>query len=467
LKKQNLLFFINNIFYTAYKSIFICLIIFPVAYAEDKPKDLMMIYQEALKNDALLSSARIQNKATKELIDQGISLFLPNINLNAGYDDNRNKRKILTSGIDNDLLSGKSADFESYDYGVTITQPIFNYANYSQYKQNIIQTNISDKQLILSQQELIFRVAKVYFEALMARDKINLFQSQKAEIQAQLSEAEVRFEMGLISITDINEAKTKAALINVEQINAIQELKIKKREIESITNSFPGKLKPLNHLITFIEIDNLVDEWIAMGLENNLELQIKNDEVLIADREIDIRKGNRYPRIDAIASRSRGWDKGGYPYGTTKNKGTRSFSDTIGLEINIPIYSGGYKSSRVREGELLKLKLKEDLKYLKRKVELKVRENYLNLQSNFSEIEAYQQALISSKTTLESNSLGFQVGLRNSIDVLIAQQVYFDVEKDMLEARYNYLMNLIRLKMSVGMLTRNDLDEINNYLVIK
>ena len=208
----------------------------------------------------------------------------------------------------------------------------------------------------------------------------------------------------------------------------------------------------------------MVDEWIIMAIENNLELKVKNDEVLIAEREIDIRKGNRYPRIDAIASRSRDWSKGGYPYGTTKNKGVRSFSDTIGLEINIPIFSGGYASSRVREGELLKLKLREDYKYLKRQVELEVRENYLNLQANFLQIEAYNQALIASKTTLESTNLGFQVGLRNSIDVLGAQQVYFDAEKDMLEARYNYLTNLLILKKSVGMLTINDLVKINNYL---
>ena len=202
-------------------------------YANEK-KDLLTVYEEAVINDALLSSARIQNQASQELIDQGLSLFLPNINMSASYDQNDNKRKILTSGINNDLLSGTSANFESYDYGITITQPIFNYASYAKYKQNIIQSSLSHKQLIKAQQNLIFRVSNLYFETLMAMDKIKLLQAQYSAIKGQLSEAEARFDMGLISITDINEAKTKEALLKIDKIDAVQELKIKKREIESI-----------------------------------------------------------------------------------------------------------------------------------------------------------------------------------------------------------------------------------------
>ena len=435
-------------------------------YADEK-KDLLTVYEEAVLNDALLSSARIQNQSMKELIDQGLSLFLPNINIDASYGQNDNKRKILTSGINNDLLSGTSANYESYDYGVTITQPIFNYASYAKYKQNLIQSSLSDKQLIKAQQNLIFRVSNVYFETLMAMDEIKLLQAQYSAIKAQLAEAEARFELGLISITDVNEAKTKEALLKIDKIDAIQKLKIKKRQIESITGILPGRLKPLNSVMIFTKLENQAEEWVSMALENSLEIQIKKDEVQIADREIDIRSGDRYPTIDAMARRSRDWDKGGYPYGSVANKGVRSFSDTIGLEVNIPIYSGGYASSRVREGRLLKLKIKEDGEYLRRQIELEVRENYLNLQSNFAEINAYQQALLSAEITLDSTNLGFQVGLRNSVDVLRAQQVFFDAEKEMLKARYNYLINQVKLKQSVGMLSKTDIVNINKYLIVE
>ena len=460
MKNKTLLVNFNCLYFLGF------LILSSSIYADEK-KDLLTVYEEAVLNDAQLSSARIQNQSMKELIDQGLSLFLPNINIDASYGQNDNKRKILTSGINNDLLSGTSANYESYDYGVTITQPIFNYASYAKYKQNLIQSSLSDKQLIKAQQNLIFRVSNVYFETLMAMDEIKLLQAQYSAIKAQLAEAEARFELGLISITDVNEAKTKEALLKIDKIDAIQKLKIKKRQIESITGILPGRLKPLNSVMTFTKLENQAEEWVSMALENSLEIQIKKDEVQIADREIDIRSGDRYPTIDAMARRSRDWDKGGYPYGSVANKGVRSFSDTIGLEVNIPIYSGGYASSRVREGRLLKLKIKEDGEYLRRQIELEVRENYLNLQSNFAEINAYQQALLSAEITLDSTNLGFQVGLRNSVDVLRAQQVFFDAEKEMLKARYNYLINQVKLKQSVGMLSKTDIVNINKYLIVE
>ena len=229
----------------------------------------------------------------------------------------------------------------------------------------------------------------------------------------------------------------------------------------------PGKLNKLNPVITFTEVENKAEEWIDIALENNLDLQIRRDEVKIADREIDIRTGDRLPTIDAFASRSRNWNSGGYPYGTTKNQGGKDFSDAIGVEINIPIYEGGFRSSRVREGKLLKLKLQEDEEYLERQVKLAVRENFLNLQTNFAEIVAYDVALKSAKLTLDSTNLGFKAGLRDSIDVLRAQQVYFDAEKDILDNKYDYLMNLINLKFSVGMLTKQDIIEINKYLILE
>ena len=438
----------------------------PTLHAQETT-DLLSLYQEALRNDSLLSSAQFQNEATQELIKQGKSLFLPSITVDASFDKRDKERKFLTSSLpSNDLLSGKKTNYNTYDYGVTVKQPLFNYSAYAQYKKILTQIDLSDKQLIKTQQDLIFRISRIYFETLLAKDQVDLFQYQRASIQEQLSKAEVQFEAGLISVTDINEAKTKKALIEAQQIGAIQKLKIKKREIQLITGKLPGKLTPLNPVITFTEVDNLADNWILIAQENNLELQIKKDELKIAEREIDSRRSDHYPTIDAIANRSRNWDKGGYPYGAIKNEGMRSYSDTIGVEISIPIFSGGMTSSKVREAVLLKSKLEEDVEYLRRGVELKVRDYYLSLQTNFSEISAYQQAMEAATLQLESTKLGFQEGLRNSVEVLDSQQILFNAKLNILESRYNYIMNLINLKLSSGMLSIEDLDEINKYLIV-
>ena len=459
-----------NFMLTLYVKIRLLVFLFCISFSSfisaEKTSDLLSLYNEELRHDALLSAATIQNQATQELIDQGLSLLLPNISASGSYSDLDNSRKFNTP-ISNVLLAGTKADYQNYEYGVVVRQPIFNYASYNRYKQNLVQTSLSDKQLLWSRQDLIYRVVKLYFETLQASDEIDLLQAQRKEILAQLAEAEAMFKAGLVSITDVNETKTKAALIEVEQLNAVQLFKIKKREFETITGSLPGKLNKLNPVITFTEVENKAEEWIDIALENNLDLQIRRDEVKIADREIDIRTGDRLPTIDAFASRSRNWNSGGYPYGTTKNQGGKDFSDAIGVEINIPIYEGGFRSSRIREGKLLKLKLQEDEEYLERQVKLEVRENFLHLQTNFAEIVAYDVALKSAKLTLDSTNLGFKAGLRDSIDVLRAQQVYFDAEKDILDNKYDYLMNLINLKFSVGMLTKQDIIEINKYLILE
>jgi TolC family type I secretion outer membrane protein len=437
----------------------------PISHAEETI-DLISLYHEALRNDSLLSSARFQNKAAQELVKQGKSLFLPSITMNASFDKQNKERKFLTPSLpSNDLLSGKKTNYKKYDYGVTLKQPLFNYSAYAEYKKILAQTSLSDKQLIKTQQDLIFRISKAYFETLLAKDQVNLFQHQRAAIQEQLSKAEAQFDVGLISVTDVNEAKTKKALIEAQQISAVQKLKIKKREIQIITGKLPGKLTPLNPVITFTEIDNLANDWIRIAQENNLELQIKKDEIKVSESEIDSRRSGHYPTIDAIASRSRNWDKGGYPYGATKNEGMRSYSDAIGVEISIPIFSGGMTSSRVREAILLKNKLEEDENYLRKGIELKVRDYYLSLQTNFAEIRAYQQAMKAAALQLESTQLGFQEGLRNSVEVLDAQQILFNAKLNILESRYNYIMNFINLKLSVGMLSIADLDEINQYLM--
>ncbi len=432
-------------------------------YAQET--DLIAIYEKALAHDALLASIRFENEATQELISQGRSLFLPNITATLDYDDNNNERKILTPSISsNVLLSGNQAKYHSYDYGITITQPLFNYGAFQQYKQILSQTSLSEKKLLQAQQDLIYRVALIYFETLMARDEVGLLQAQKASINEQLIESEARYDVGLISITDVNESKTKAAMIDAQIIAAIQRLKIKNRQIESLTGELPDKIKGINSRVSFVAVTDMMEDWISLAIENNLELKIIEDEIKIADTEIDVRRSNHYPTIDATASRSRNWDKGGYPYGALANEGVRSFSDVLGVTINIPIFSGGYTSSRVREAQKLKLKTAEDAEYLKRQVELKVREHYLNLEANFAEIEAYQQALNSATLQVESTQLAFQEGLRNSVEVLISQQILFNAQRDLLKSRYNYLMNIINLKLSVGILAQQDLEEINRYL---
>lgn len=454
--KQIFILRLNNLF-----TLLLLFFYFSQASADDK--DLFELYLQALQNDPVLSSEKFQNEAVKELINQGRSLFLPTVTASMNYDNRNQERKFLNTdtALGNSLFTrGTKADYDAYGYNVVIRQPLFNYSAYSSYKQILAQTSLADKKYHLVQQDLMMRVSELYFESLLAKDKVDLIQTQRRAIQEQLREAEIKFEAGLISITDINEAKTKKDLMEVDLLNAVKELKIKKREIEAITGELPGTLKPLMNLISFEKMDNLPEEWVDIAMQNSVAILIKDAEVEVARKEIDVRKGDQYPTIDALASRRRTWDKDGYAFGL------RNYSDTIGVEINIPIFSGGFTSSRIKEAELLKEKSIQEAEALKRQVELQVREAYLNLQTNLSAIDAYQQALKSSELQLKSTQVGFREGLRNSVEVLNAQQMLFSAKYDLLSSRYNYLKNLLNLKHTVGTLSIKDLEEINKYLTV-
>ena len=154
--------------------VFLFCISFSSLISAEKTSDLLSLYNEALRHDALLSAATLQNKATQELIDQGLSLLLPNISAQGSYTDLDNSRKFNTP-ISNELLSGDKEDYQNYEYGVVVRQPVFNYSSYSRYKQNLIQTSLSDKQLLWATQDLIYRVVKLYFETLQASDRLIYF----------------------------------------------------------------------------------------------------------------------------------------------------------------------------------------------------------------------------------------------------------------------------------------------------
>jgi outer membrane protein len=447
---------LNSYVYT----IFLCLI---SSNLWSEETDLFELYLEALQNDPILSSEKYQNQAVKELINQGRALFLPSVSATVNYDDRNQARKFLNTdaSLGSSLFTrGTKADYDAYGYNVVIRQPLFNYQAFYSYKKILAQTSLSDKKFHLVQQDLMMRISELYFDVLLANDKVELIQSQRLAIQEQLREAEIKFNAGLISITDINEAKTKNDLMEVDLLNAVKELKIKKREIQSITGSLPGRLKPLTETFAFEQMDNLPEEWIEIALQNSVAILIKDSEVDIAKKEIEVRKGEHYPTIDALAARRRTWDKGGYAFGL------RNYTDSIGVEVNIPIFSGGLTSSKVREAELLKNMASEESEALRRQVELEVREAYLDLQTNLSEISAYQQALKSSNIQLKSTQLGFEEGLRNSVEVLNAQQMLFSASYDLRASRYNYLRNLLNLKHTVGTLSVKDIEEINKFLVI-
>ena len=290
-------FKITNSFNQKYfivKFAFIALLVISFSFAaEDKETslDLITVFNLAEKNDPGLSSARYENQAAQELTAQGKALFLPTIVVNANTNQN-NVNRVSDTPFDSSLsyLGSQKTRYQSYGYGVLLKQPIINYENYIQYQQNILKLSLSDKQLLQNKQELIYRISQIYFDILLVKKQIDLHESQKKAIQQQLLLAEAKFNAGLVSVADTNEAKTKLALIEAQIIGIYQKLNIKKREMQSIIGNFSFDIKNLRTDIHFVKTNDTIEKWESLALINNLQIQVKQYEFQLAQNDIELKK---------------------------------------------------------------------------------------------------------------------------------------------------------------------------------
>jgi outer membrane protein len=420
-----------------------------------QPLKLMDVYQQALAHDASLASALSANRAAQEIIEQGKALYRPTVNFNAETNALKSSFHYLSTS------STDRSQFENYRYGVDARQPIFRQQNLIQIDQAGTQVSIADKQLNVAQQALMLRTTQAYFDVLMAQDRIDLIVAQKTAIAAQLAQAQANFELGSATITDANEAQARFDLAAAQEIAALNEFEIAKHAVQAITGQLPQRLASVKPQLKANEIGLSMATWQELAMLNNLNIQIQQDTAKLAEQEIARNQAGHLPTLDAVASYTNS-----YANGTVSRFGAGNELQvgSIGLQLQIPLYEGGAVSSRVRQAVLNKQKALDDLDLVRRQTELDTQRAYLNLSSSIAQLKAFDQAILSSQSQLDATQLGYQVGVRTSVDVLNAQQQLFSAKRDALQARYNYLTNIIRLKTATGIVAAADLVDINQQL---
>ena len=420
-----------------------------------QPLSLMDVYQQALAHDASLASALSANRAAQEIIEQGKALYRPTVNFNA--DTNTLQSNIHYLGTP----GNNKSSFDNYRYGVDARQPIFRKQNLIQIEQAATQVSQADKQLNLAQQALMLRTTQAYFDVLMAQDKIELIGAQKAAIASQLAQAQVNFDLGSATITDANEAQARYDLTLAQEIAALNEFAIAKHAVQAITGQLPQRLASVKPQLKPNEMGLSMATWQELALLNNLNIQIQQDAAKLAEQDIARNQAGHLPTLDAVASYTDSYANGSVSRFATGNE---LQVGSIGLQLQIPLYEGGATSSRVRQAVLNKQKAQDDLDLVRRQTELDTQRAYLNLSSSIAQLKALDQAVISSQSQLDATQLGYQVGVRTSVDVLNAQQQLYSAKRDALQARYNYLTNIIRLKTAAGIVAAADLVDINQQL---
>ena len=424
----------------------------------EKQQSLVDIYHQALAHDPTLASALSANKAAQEIIEQGKALYLPTVNFNASANTTQSDIRYLNS-----KTPPGTSGYENYKVGIEARQPIYRKQNLVQMDQSYTQVSLADKQYHLSQQDLILRATQAYFDVLIAQDKIDLIKAQNMAIISQLEQAKATFEVGTSTITDVNEAQAKYDLIVAQEIGAVNEYEIAKHSVEAITGELPAKLATVKPNVQVNSLSQNMQEWQQVAVQNNLNIQIQQDNLRLAEQEVQRTEAGHLPTLDAVASVTESYSNGS---ASVFSSGNDLKNATIGVELQIPLYAGGAISSKARQALLNKQKALDDVEIARRKVDLETQRAYLNLNTSIAQVKALEQALTSAKSQLDSTKLGFEVGVRTTVDVLNAQQQYYSAKRDLLQARYSYLVNIIRLKAATGLVSEPDVEDINQQLVI-
>jgi outer membrane protein len=418
-------------------------------------EDLLDIYQLAAREDAQLQAAQADFEATGEFRPQAVSALLPQVNLSGQYA----RQELDSTRTLDGVVDTRSGSFTTEGYTLRLDQIIYDHSLVVQLRQADSSIAQARAELHVITQALVLRVSEAYFNVLAAQDNLDFAIAEKEAIGRQLEQARERFEVGMIAITDVKEAQAAYDLALAQQVGAENQLAVSREALQVITGQLPGGLRKLRAripLLTPVPAD--VDQWVATAIKRNLRLIAAQFATETASLEVDRRRAGHYPTLGLFAEKAEN-DSGGGVFGATETD-----DEIIGLQLNIPIFSGGFVTSSTREASYL-FEQAQDLQELQRREAVRqTRASYLNVIAGISRVQALRQALESNRAAAAAAQAGFEVGTRTSVDVLLALRETFRTQRDLSRARYNYLLNTLRLKQAAGTLTGDDLVKLNAWL---
>jgi outer membrane protein len=420
-------------------------------------EDLLQVFRDARSYDAQYGAARYALQAGLEKLPQGRSLILPTFGLTSSI----TRTNLDIEGRGSNPAVSTTRTFNTGTYQLTLSQPIYRPQNWVQYDQAEYQVRQAEAVFGQAAQDLVVRSAQAYFDVLSAQDTLGLVRAQKAAISEQLAQAKRNFEVGTATITDTHEAQARYDLSAAQEISALNDLEVKQRTLQQVTGKAYDKLKPLRSDVKLAPPNpNNMQNWVEIAEKQSFPVLIQEAASEIAGLEIKRTRAVNYPTVDLVANVGQTNQTGS----TIAATGSLATPTAIGLQVAVPLYQGGFISSREREAAANFEKSKQDLENARRSSALSSRQSYLGVINGIAQISALEAALVSSQSALDSNKLGYEVGVRINIDVLNAQQQVFSTRRDLATARYNTITNYLRLKAAAGSLKEEDLDEVNKAL---
>jgi outer membrane protein len=416
--------------------------------------DLEQVYRDALSYDAALASARASLEAGREKLPQGRAGLLPSLNLtgNSSWNDVDLKHYDVTRG------------YNSNGWQVQLTQPLFRWQNWVQYKQGEMQVALAEAQYQLARQDLTLRAAQAYFDVLVAQDVLAAASALHEANTQQLALAKKSFEVGTVTVTDVHEAQSRADLSSAQVIAAESDLAVKRHALLVLTGKEPDALKGLRKGVALSRPEPAdIQAWVNSAENGSYTVQAAQVAQEISQREVERNRAGHLPTVDLVAS-----------YGNTASSTaplsaltpirTSTDSTVVGVQLALPLFQGGSVSSRVREASALRDKAAADLDNARRTAAQNARQAYLGVTSGLAQVKAFEAAQVSSRSALDANKLGYEVGVRINIDVLNAQSQLYDTLQKLSKARYDTLLAQLKLKAAAGTLGDEDIKAINGLL---
>jgi len=427
---------------------------------------LLEIYQQALQGDPQIHEAEARRLASLEAMPQARGVLMPQIRATGSWDDTN------ISGSSFSIIDQAKRTFDqdstNTNWGVSLRQSVFRW-------DQIVNLRRADKTVAkaeavreAAQQDLIVRVAQRYFDVLAAEDRLTSRQANGEAIARQLEQAKQRFDVGLIAITDVQESQAAYDQSAADVISSKRALATAREFMREITGQYVAKLDaPGEDFPLLNPIPNNEESWVNLSLGQNLNLIASRLDEKLARDEISFRRNGYYPSLDLIVSTSKSTSEG--DVFVTPGNGMSFFDDTntrdqISLQLTVPLFTGGYNSSRVREAVYLHRASREQLQRVTRETERQARDAYLGVNSEMSRVRALDQAVTSSQTALQATQAGYEVGTRTIVEVLNSQFSLYVAITNFYQSRYDYIMNALRLKQSAGTLRVQDLELINKWL---
>jgi outer membrane protein len=425
-------------------------------------QSLVEMYEAARGYDAGFISAKAQFEANLARANQALGGILPNIAVSVSHTKTDFQRQSR-----GDIARTPVTELETKTTAATLVQPIYRPAAWATYRQGGRQLQQAAAQYEAAEHDLLIRVSQAYFDVLTSEDNFELVQTQKKAVSEQLASAQRNFEVGTATITGVRDAQARFDLASAQAIAAENDLRTKRLALNMVvglSDAKPKRLAKNTDLVTPPKDD--VNVWVSQAQASSPAVRQAQLAVEIADLEMDKATAVHKPTLDAQMTYGRTENLNGVLLGasTTPTTPLTTWNPTVGLVLNVPLFTGFSGVYKVKEAIALKDKAQSDLENARRATEQATRNTYFGLIAGLSQVKAYEAAEASSQSALDANKLGYSVGVNINIDVLNSQSQLYQTKRDLAKARYDVLVTNLKLRQAAGTLTPADLQPINDLL---